>query len=150
MKLKVLDTKRRMGAFACATALGGALLTGTIGITAAHAEGGCGAPASQPGAHTQTPQAVTYLYGRTIELRGNTYYTCAWGRISNGSPGDKVWVNRNGVDLSNYPYTGAGQAYVGSGNNQAYTPEAFNDNGTTMTACGQAWNRAEIACTQPY
>ena len=142
---------RVLGGAACAALLsfGVAALAGSA---PASAEGGCGSPLSQ---YSVPPPglAQTVLYGRTIILRGNYGYTCAWGKIENGSPGDKVWVNRSnypGHDLSNYPYMGAGQAYIGSGNTSAFTPEAYSDSRTTMWACGQVWNRSTIYCTQPY
>jgi hypothetical protein len=117
----------------------------------ASAADGCSSPASY-GGNAFTVQTTT-LYGRNIELRYENTFSphCGWGRITNGSPGDSVWVNQwvNGVWTDK---SGAGgKAYIPSGGTQAYTPQAFNDGfGYRMTACGKAVNRTEVYCTNYY
>lgn len=144
--------KRKTGAVLASTALFATTLAG-VGLAApANAEGGCGAPLTQ---YSVPPLARNQasLYGRTITLRGNSGYGCVWGKIEGGSAGDKVWVNRSnhpGNDLSNYPYAGAGQAVIPSGATSAFTPEAYNDSGTTAWVCGKIANRPDIFCTKPF
>ena len=65
-----------------------------------------------------------------------------------GNPGDSVWLNRR------YPVTdltrAGGKAWIQAGSRTAVTPQAFNDNGREMNACGKAGNRPDIYCTPWY
>jgi hypothetical protein len=110
------------------------------------AEGGCIASASQPNPYT--PRSAS-LFGRTIELRYSAVTRCAWGRISNGSAGDSVWLNRKNPDGSgSVDLTGVGgKAFIGTGSRSTYIPTAFNDNTKLMRACGKANDRPDIVCT---
>ncbi len=84
------------------------------------------------------------LFGRTFELRFHSGANCAWGKISNGSRGDSVWVDWSidggdtwkQLSVTRIPY----------GGRQVYTV-AHNHSGYTMRACGKAGNRPDIACT---
>ncbi|GHI09475.1 hypothetical protein Scel_77960 [Streptomyces cellostaticus] len=87
------------------------------------------------------------VWWRKIELRYHSRTRCAWGRISNGSRGDSVWVDwsANGgqtwkqLDVTKIP----------RGGHEVHTV-AHNDAGYVMRACGKAGNRREIACTGWY
>jgi len=87
------------------------------------------------------------VWWRKIELRYHSGTRCAWGRISNGSHGDSVWVDwsSNGgqtwkqLDVTKIP----------RGGHEAHTV-AHNDAAYVMRACGKAGNRREIACTGWY
>jgi len=124
----------------------GAGLLSVPAAAPALAEGGCIASASQPNPYT--PRSAS-LFGRTIELRYSAVTRCAWGRISNGSAGDSVWLNRKNPDGSGYvDLTGVGgKAFIGTGSRSTYTPTAFNDNTKLMRACGKANDRPDIVCT---
>jgi hypothetical protein len=113
---------------------------------------GCARAVNQPNAST-APGSKT-LFRRVIELRHSTSTHCAWGRIRQASPGDKVWVNQKRFpsgtrkDLSGEDGF-RGQAFVGAGATQAFTPDAFDDKDPVkMQACGKAANRVEIVCTE--
>ena len=89
------------------------------------------------------------VWGRTLELRNEQYVNphCSWGRLINASPGDKVWVNRNGHDMSGQ----GGQAYVQAGKTAAFTPKAFeNGPSAQMNACFKAHDRPNIFCTELF
>lgn len=94
-----------------------------------------------------TPVQPEPVWGRTVELRYHTSTRCAWGRISNGSSGDSVWVdwsNNGGGSWRQLSVT-----RIPSGGSQVYTT-AHNDAGYVMRACGKAGNRVEIVCTRWY
>lgn len=93
-----------------------------------------------------TPKAKE-LYGRKIELRYNKTDRCAWGKISNGSPGDEIWVDRS-FDNGRTWQSKLGLTKINYGRTQ-YTM-MFDDKKVKMRACGKAGNRAEVACTDWY
>lgn len=103
-------------------------------------------PATYNPSSISTPRS-TSVWGRKIELRYHGSSRCAWGRISNGSPGDEIWVDRsfNGGQ-SWQPKLGATQINSGS---QKYTV-MYNNRGNLMRACGKAGNRPEVRCTGWY
>lgn len=88
---------------------------------------------------------VTSVAGRTVELRANNHpYACAWGRLSNGRPGDQVWVDRSWDGGRTWQQLSLQQLRTGA---QIYT-EAYNDVAYVMRACGSPWVGYElIACT---
>ena len=88
----------------------------------------------------------TTLYSRLIELRYSDYYRCAWGKISNGSPGDRIWVDRS-LD-GGKTWQKKSEVAIAEGRS-AYTP-MWKDGGVLMRACGKAGNRDEVECTGWY
>jgi hypothetical protein len=88
------------------------------------------------------------LFGRKIELRYHTNERCAWGRISNGSPGDEIWVDRS-FDNGHTWQSKLGAAKINRGYTQKYTV-MFDDQNVKMRACGKAGNRRAVACTRWY
>ncbi len=83
------------------------------------------------------------LFGRTIALRYNTN-RCAWGLITNGSPGDEVWVDRS-YDGGHTWVGKLGDTFIHSGRDNHTV--AYNDANVVMRACGKAGDRPNIACT---
>ncbi|MFJ3903747.1 DUF2690 domain-containing protein [Streptomyces sp. NPDC090025] len=97
-------------------------------------------------ANATSPRTAS-VDGIRIELRYSTSSRCAWGRITNADPGDKVWVDRS-TDGGG-TWTGPlGMTSVSTGSD-VYTP-AFDDAGKVMRAC--AWNdtTGNIRCTGWY
>jgi hypothetical protein len=107
-----------------------------VGTPAAQAADGCGTT----GAHTVKS---TGIYGRTIELRATSNQACAWGRISYGSVGDLVWVDRSYDGGRSWTQLSVTRINTGR---DAFT-EPWNDVNKVMRACGKAGNRSEVACT---
>ncbi len=131
-------TKARLAALVT-TAIAATGLAGGIVLAApgpAQASDGCtyGSPF--------TPRS-TSLFGRLIELRANTSEVCAWGRISNGSVGDQVWVDRS-TDGGN-TWQQLSITTITSG--RSVFTDNFNDQAKLMRACGKAGDRVEVACT---
>lgn len=87
------------------------------------------------------------VWSRKIELRYHSITRCAWGRISNGSPGDSVWVDWSNNGGQTWKQLGVTK--IPQGSRQVYTA-AYNDAGYVMRACGKAGNRREIVCTSWY
>jgi hypothetical protein len=87
---------------------------------------------------------VTTLFGRTIELRYSDASQCAWGRISNGTIGDEIWVDRSSDGGDNWEPR-LGLTSISSGTN-VFTSQ-WRDAGVLMRACGRAHDRMDIACT---
>ncbi|WP_412538410.1 hypothetical protein R8Z50_21460 [Longispora sp. K20-0274] len=134
-----ITTKLRTAAtLASVTIASTALLA--IAPTSAQAADGC----NYNSPITALP-AVT-VWGRTIELRANSNQICAWGRISNGSVGDQVWVDRSYNGGAIWEQLSITTITSGTG---TFT-DVFNDNGKVMRACGKAGNRPEIVCTKPW
>ncbi|GAA3017547.1 DUF2690 domain-containing protein [Streptomyces fulvorobeus] len=121
-----------VGTFAAA-ALTSAMLTVVTPTTAQAAEG----------CTYDNPRTVasTSIRSRGIELRYNG--TCAWGRITNGSVGDLVWVDRSFDGGRNW--TQLHVARINTGGSQK--TEAYNNKRNLMRACGKASNYPEVACT---
>jgi hypothetical protein len=101
-------------------------------------------PAVWDPAYISTPIAAKTLWGRKIELRYHSRTRCAWGRISNGSRNDSVWVDWSKDGGRNWRQLGVTE--IPWSGTQVYTP-AYNDRGYVMRACGKAGDRVEIACT---
>ncbi|WP_163571845.1 glycosyl hydrolase [Fodinicola feengrottensis] len=105
--------------------------------SAANAADGCNQ-------NTAKTARSTSVWSRTIELRANTNNVCGWGRISNGDPGDLVWVDRSydgGAHWEQLSIT-----TIPTNSRTTFTA-AYNDQGHLMRACGKAGNRPEVACT---
>ncbi|MCJ0870682.1 DUF2690 domain-containing protein [Streptomyces sp. AP-93] len=125
---------------------GVALLAG-LGLTGttAHAAGSGVLACSTSNA--VTPIDYAWVDSIRIELRYSTSSRCAWGRITNADPGDKVWVDRSttGGTTWNGPL---GMTTVQFGTD-THTP-AYNDAGYKMRAC--AWNDSTglVRCTGWY
>ncbi|MFD9458299.1 DUF2690 domain-containing protein [Streptomyces sp. NPDC059985] len=127
--------KQRVGVLTAGVAMVAGLgLTGTAAQAApGSAAGGASAMACS------TSNAVTKRTGSVdsirIELRYSTSSRCAWGRIYNADPGDKLWVDRSSDGGGSW--TGPmGMTTVNSGTD-THTP-AYDDAGYVMRAC--AWN----------
>ncbi|GEM_PF-6207023 len=94
------------------------------------------------------------LFGRKIELRYHSSSRCAWGRISNGSPGDEIWVDRsNNGGRTWEPKLGAAKISGPIFPNKRYTQKytvMFDNKGRSMRACGKAGNRTKVECTKPW
>ena len=103
-------------------------------------------PAAFNSGHINTARAKTQ-FGRLIELRFDTTNRCAWGKISNGSVGDQIWVDRS-FDHGRTWQPQLGFTTIQSGRD-THTRE-YDDAGVVMRACGKAGNRAQIACTDPW
>lgn len=87
------------------------------------------------------------VWWRKIELRYHSATRCAWGRISNGSRGDAVWVDWSANGGQTWKQLGVTK--IPRGGREVHTV-AYNDAGYVMRACGKAGNRPEIACTRWY
>ena len=95
-------------------------------------------PNSLPGTAT-TPVDPVYMGGRAIELRYNRSVRCAWGRITSGVVGDKIWVDwSRALTRDHAPWAQLGITQIGSGTSK-FT-NSFNDAGYVMRACGQPVN----------
>jgi peptidoglycan DL-endopeptidase RipA len=104
---------------------------------------GCVDGSVPDGAGARSPRTATVL-GRTIELRYSDATECAWGRITGGTAGDRVWTDRstdNGVTWT----AKLGLTTVTSGTD-AFTTQ-WNDSGVVMRACGQPTGRTDVVCT---
>lgn len=102
------------------------------------------------GCTTNSPRTIatqSYL-GRTIELRANSSYVCAWGRIFGGI-GDRIWTDRaDSLQAANEGrWSGPlGLRTIDSGGSNFSDP--YNDEGKVMRACGSISNRPnEAFCT---
>jgi hypothetical protein len=117
----------------------GLVAAGMVAISpaAANAADGC----TYSGAHTVK---TTSVWSRSIELRATGDNICAWGRISNGDPGDLVWVDRSTDGGAHWEQLSIQS--IPSGSRSTFT-DAYNDNRKLMRACGKAGNRPEVACT---
>jgi cell wall-associated NlpC family hydrolase len=105
------------------------------------------ADGSQPQSAGARTAKSTTLLGRTIELRYNDTTACAWGRISGGTVGDEIWVDRSGDGGGTWESM-LGFTRVDSGGD-AFTTQ-WNDNGPVMRACGSNGPGGQIACTAWY
>ncbi|WP_367131279.1 hypothetical protein [Saccharothrix sp. HUAS TT1] len=85
---------------------------------------------------------VTTPNGRVVELRASNRTRCAWGRLSDGKPGEEIWTDRKNLDGSGYRGF-LGYTRIQSGNG-AHT-EAFDNDARLMRACGSSEGRIE--CT---
>lgn len=136
--------------FVVAVCLVAPALASTLMTSPAQAADGCASPANQASPTTLTYLSGTVSDGRTIELRYSAASRCAWGRVQNGSPGDKIWLNRSYYPDGN-PHTDltnvGGSAYIAGGYTSVFTPQAFSDAGVYMNVCEQDYNRPTIHCT---
>ncbi|WP_424640586.1 DUF2690 domain-containing protein [Embleya sp. AB8] len=123
------------------------LVTG-LGFTAgaAQATSAEGSAAAACSTSNATSPRRASVEGMNIELRYSTSSRCAWGRITNAVPGDRVWVDHSsdGGRTWNGPL---GMTYVQNGSD-THTP-AYNDAGYVMRACG-AKADDYFACTGWY
>ena len=92
--------------------------------------------------------ATAYVRSRGIELRANTppnrNQQCAWGRIVNGSPGDRVWVDRSWDGGNTWEQLGVETILTGGSKHT----QAWNDAYKRMRACGHAAGYpSDVACT---
>lgn len=80
--------------------------------------------------------------GRVVELRASNKTRCAWGRLSDGKPGEEIWTDRKNLDGSGYQgFLGHTRIESGTG---AHT-EAFDNDAKLLRACGSA--QGHIECT---
>ncbi|WP_158840773.1 glycosyl hydrolase [Saccharothrix deserti] len=85
---------------------------------------------------------VVMANSRVVELRASNRTRCAWGRLSEGKPGEEIWTDRKNLDGSDYQGF-LGHTRIESGNG-AHT-EAFGNDRRLMRACASAERRIE--CT---
>lgn len=87
------------------------------------------------------------VWSRKIELRHHSGVRCAWGRISNGSPGDEVWVDWSHDHGETWEPLNVYD--ISPGYSQVHT-QAYDAVRDSMRVCGKAGDRREIACTPWY
>ncbi|UXX92277.1 glycoside hydrolase family 76 protein [Streptomyces sp. AD2-2] len=107
-------------------------------------------PALSPGDR----QPVTAsIYSRGIALHFDDTDAMGWASITNGSPGDEVWLDRSfdgGRTWSSGSKLGDTTVPAGQGGWRTlmYNVDDWNALGVgALRACGKAGDRAEIACT---
>lgn len=100
---------------------------------------------STPNSSGATSPRTATLYGRLFELRYSATTECAWARISNGSIGDEVWLDRS-FDGGAHWQQWLGYTRITSGRD-AFTNQ-WNDNDLLMRARGKAGDRVEVVCTR--
>ncbi|MES4901085.1 MULTISPECIES: DUF2690 domain-containing protein [unclassified Streptomyces] len=104
-------------------------------------------PKALPGAAT-TPVSPVHSGGRAIELRYNKTTRCAWGRITLGAPGDKIWVDwSRTLGGEHAPWAQKGETQIARGTSK-FT-DAYNDAGYIMRACGKPVGH-DLVCTGWY
>lgn len=104
-------------------------------------------PDALPGTAT-TPVSPVSSGGRAIALRYNKTTRCAWGRITLGAPGDKIWVDWSKTPTGDHaPWTQLDPEQIDTGGSQH--TDAFNDAGYVMRACGQPVGH-DLVCTGWY
>ncbi|MFG2577330.1 NlpC/P60 family protein [Streptomyces sp. NPDC048481] len=114
---------------------GGALGGGTT--TAGCTDGG-----APDGTGARSPRSVS-IAGRLIELRYSDTTECAWGRITGGTSGDEVWVDRSLTGGQSWDQLGFTKITSGS---DAFTTE-WNDHNVVMRACGSPGDSDTVVCT---
>ncbi|WP_405994918.1 glycoside hydrolase family 76 protein [Streptomyces sp. NBC_00986] len=107
-------------------------------------------PALSPG--DRQPVSAT-IYSRSIALHFDDTDAMGWASITNGSPGDEVWLDRSfdggrtwasGSKLGDTTIPAA----QGGWRTLMYNVDDWNALGVgALRACGKAGDRAEIACT---
>ncbi|MFK4102103.1 glycoside hydrolase family 76 protein [Streptomyces sp. NPDC019531] len=110
--------------------------------------------ARDPALSPQDRQPVTTtLYSRTIALHFDDTDAMGWASITNGSPGDEVWLDRS-FDGGRTWTSGSklGDTTIPSGQSGwrtlMYNVDDWNNLGVgALRACGKAGDRTEIACT---
>jgi hypothetical protein len=119
-----------------------------VGASPAEAAAWCDFRDPQPYASgATTPVRPEYVWSRKIELRYNGGIRCAWGRITNGSVGDEVWVDRSSNGGQQWQQLGYRRISFGR---DTYTVMFDDASPYVMRACGKAGNRPEIVCTRWY
>jgi hypothetical protein len=127
-----------------------ALLTAAATITALGSAPA--SAASEPGCDYELPitpfdvaggdNPVVMVTGRVVELRASNKTQCAWGRISSGTNGEEIWVDRRKADGSGY------QGFLGYtriDNGGSKHTDAFKNDNRLMRACGSS--EGHIECT---
>ncbi|MFC1413009.1 glycoside hydrolase family 76 protein [Streptacidiphilus sp. N1-12] len=107
-------------------------------------------PALSPG--DRVPVS-TVLFSRSITLHLDDADAMGWGSITNGSPGDEVWLDRS-FDGGRSWASGSklGDTVIPAGSagwrTGMYNVDDWNNNGVgALRACGKAGDRPDIACT---
>jgi len=139
----------RMNTKVAATVSALAMTTGLLAMsgaaTTATAADGC---STSP--VTGTARSAVGARGQLFELRynGSGNSTCAWGRVTNGSVGMHVWVDRSHDGGRTWePQLGWRQIDAGT----SVHTEAWRDaNGYLMRACGDSGYNTAITCTGWY
>ncbi|MCY1145037.1 hypothetical protein OWR29_44160 [Actinoplanes sp. Pm04-4] len=130
--------------FFAAAAVAGLLSTAVaVAVTPSPAQAADNCTTS--GAHTI---ATVFTRSRGIELRANTVSNrnlqCAWGRIVNGSPGDRVWVDRSWDGGNTWEQLSIKTIQTGG----SIPTEPYNDAYKRMRACGHAAGYpSDVVCT---
>ncbi|HEY0697583.1 MAG TPA: glycoside hydrolase family 76 protein [Micromonospora sp.] len=99
------------------------------------------------------PAVRATIYSRDIVLHFDDTDAMGWGSIDNGSPGDRVWLDRSfdggrswadGSRLGDTAIPGGARAT----RTAMFNVDDWAGNGVgAVRACGKAGDRAEIACT---
>ncbi|RPF33796.1 hypothetical protein [Streptomyces sp. TLI_185] len=138
----------RMNKKVAATVSALVMTTGLLamsGATTASAADGCNTDVV-----SGTARSATGGRGQLFELRynGSGTNTCAWGRVTNGSPGMHVWVDRSSDGGRTWePQLGWREIDAGT----SVHTEAWRDsNGKLMRACGDSGYNTPITCTGWY
>ena len=107
-------------------------------------------PAASPGDRTSVTASI---YGRSLTLHFDDSDAMGWASLTNGSPGDEVWLDRS-LDGGRTWNSGSklGDTTVPAGQSgrrtQMYNVDDWNNHGVgALRACGKAGDRGEIACT---
>ncbi|MBK3577127.1 glycoside hydrolase family 76 protein [Streptomyces sp. MBT65] len=107
-------------------------------------------PALSPG--DRQPVSAT-IYSRAISLHFDDTDAMGWASITNGSPGDEVWLDRSfdgGRTWSSGSKLGDTTIPAGQGGWRTLMSNVDDWNALgvgALRACGKAGDRAEIACT---
>ncbi|WP_405946372.1 glycoside hydrolase family 76 protein [Streptomyces prunicolor] len=107
-------------------------------------------PALSPGDRQPVSGSI---YSRSIALHFDDTDAMGWASITNGSPGDEVWLDRSfdgGRTWSSGSKLGDTTIPAGQGGWRTlmYNVDDWNALGVgALRACGKAGDRAEIACT---
>ncbi|TDV57429.1 DUF2690 domain-containing protein [Actinophytocola oryzae] len=127
--------------------IAGSTLTASPAYAADYDCPGGSNPNALPGTAT-TPVSPVHIGGRAIELRYNRTARCAWGRITLGAPGDKIWVDWSRTLTGDHaPWAQLGVTQIATGTSK-FT-NAYNDAGYVMRACGQPVGYG-LVCTGWY
>ena len=141
---------QRIGAVVASATLVAAGLTLLTASPAHAADYDCPSGSNPQGVSREitTPVPAVFMGGRAIELRYNSTSRCAWGRITQGAPGDRIWVDWSRTLTNDHaPWAQLGITQINTGGSK-FT-NAYNDKGYIMRACGQPVGY-RLVCTGWY
>ncbi|MFJ7912319.1 DUF2690 domain-containing protein [Kitasatospora sp. NPDC096204] len=144
--MRALPTRTRVSRRAALLVASAALATGFAGTTTTTATA---APAPLAGTCTfdsPIPAQVAYTGDVKIELRYSTTTRCAWGRITNATPGDSVWTHRSYDGGNSFERLDIATVQYGS---DTHTASRY-DGGVLMRACALNHRTGLTNCTKWY